>query len=228
MKRGSAKLRGRIRRRRWLKQYLGGGPGVAFDAQQAVLAAGFTKNESSANVIGSRMLAHPEIRRELEKYVADPEEVEGLKRELRAIAYSRTTDLGYWDNEKFVLYPSRLLTDSQVAAVQNVEVQETERRDGDGNVVIDRKVRAHHYAKWKAIELLLMLDKRLVARHEVSGPGGGPIQHEHVVFYLPAPARLRNPVTIVEATVTDVAPTNGDDPALPPASGNGQSLTEES
>ena len=212
MKRGTAKLRALLRRRRFLRQYLGGPPGVIGNAEAAVIAAGFTDNEGSAHVIAYRFLHHPEILAEIEKHIGKPnDETERLLRELRAIAYSRSTDIGEWDGDEYRVTPSRLLTDGQAATVQAVEMTETTTENGT-----NRKVRVQQYSKLEAIKLIALITHKLTMRHEVSGPDGKPIQHQHdhVVFYLPAPTRLRVPV------VLDITPSaNGDTPALPPTNG---------
>ena len=206
LKRGTAKLRAAVRRRRFVTAYLQN----AGDGKAAWLALRPAVTPASAAVSACRYLARSDVREE----IAAANECLGtttrerLIRELEAIAFTPLSALVTWNEEgKRRVKDSRLLTPQEAAAVHYIESEETTRTDGSA-VVEQRKLRLGIYNKQRAMELIAKIQGFAVERHEVTGRDGGPIEHA-VRFYLPAPARAREPV-VIEAPA-----------ALPPASTNG-------
>ena len=211
MKKGTAKLRAAIRRRRFVKQYVLGGPGVAGNAAQSMLTAGLVKSEAYATVAGTEMMAKREtqaaIQRALDRAGATDER---LMQELTRIALGDPREVQEWGEDWHRFIPSRLLDHDGAATVQSVSSDRTEVVSEHG-VRVTTKLKLQQYNKVEALALLMKARGLLTYRLEHSAPGGGPIEYA-VRFYLPAPARAREPVVIEIPRELPPVGTNGDAP----------------
>ena len=213
MKKGTAKLRAAIRRRRFIRQYVTGGPGVAGNAAQAVIAAGLASSETYAKVAGSELLKSPQtqaaILAAMDRAGATEERI---MQELSRIALGDHRDVAEWGPDWHRFVPSRLLDNDSAATVQGVESLRTERVTERG-VDVTHKLRLQQYSKVEALALLVKVRGMVKYRMEHSGPDGAPIEMA-VRFYLPAPARLRVPSAL---DALPAAATNGAAYEPPPA-----------
>lgn len=178
-----------LRRRAFLRAYLGGGPGVAGKAGPAALAAGLARTRGYAGVAGHNMLKDPEVLRAIERHLdAADARTDRIVRELGLVAFSDLRDVASWDARGVRVTASRLLGDGAAAAVQEVEQRDT----AEG-----RHVRVRLHDKLGALALLAKIRHLLVERRELSGPGGGPVPVEgSVTFYLPANPRPRGALAL--------------------------------
>ena len=103
--------------------------------------------------------------------------------------------------------PSRLLSDDAAAAVAGVESTRTERVTEHG-VNVTTNVKLHTRDSIAALALLTKIRGMVKTKMELTGPNGGPIEHA-VRFYLPAPARVREPVVIDATTLPEGPRQNG-------------------
>ena len=206
MKRGSAKLRAMIRRRRFVRQFVNGGPDVAGRQTQAALAAGLGGTEGSAAVAATRLMQQPEtqaaIRRALDVAGATDQRI---TEELTRIALGDPREVQEWGEDYHKFVPSRLLDNNSAATVQGVSSEKTELVSEYG-VRTTTKLKLHQYDKVAALALLTKIRGMVKTKMEFTGPGGGPIEHA-VRFYLPVPARTREPVVIDAAALPPA--TNG-------------------
>lgn len=162
------------------------------NATQAAIRAGYSSNGASTQ--GHRLLQKPEIIEELayrkEKMIApvlDKYSVtrEKLVRELATIAYGNVADFLAFDDDGQPYYDFSEATRDQLASLSALEIKEyTEGRGEDRREIKGIKVNTRD--KLKAIEMLTQLCGFAVAptqKHEISGPGGGPIPvaHAHII-----------------------------------------------
>lgn len=154
MKRGTAKLRQALRDRKFVRAYLTGPDGVRGNAARSAQAAGSKATSTvSLQVQGAKVLAKPNvqrlIQRALDRYNVETERLVG---ELVAVALTPLRDIVEWDKNGVKVKDSRLLTDAEAAAIQEVEQEET--RYG-------RRVRVRLHDKLRAIEILARIKKAI-------------------------------------------------------------------
>ena len=176
------------------------------DGKSAWLSLKPATTPEAAAVTACRYLARRDVREEIAKAndCLGATSRARLMRELEAIAFTPLSDLMTWNERgERVVKDSRLLTPQEAAAIRSVQIRETSRASENG-VTIDRHVEIEQHAKVPALAMLAKLQGFIVERHELTGRDGGPIEHA-VRFYLPAPARVREPV-VIDATALPEGP----------------------
>lgn len=195
------------RERRFVDEYL-----VDFDAARSAVAAGYS--ERRAKQAGHELLKRERVQELLRVRRADLQrrtEVtqERVIEELRRIAFADIRDLFVWSEERAAYIPSTNLTEEQAAAIQAVEAETTyfTREDGTEEKRVRLKLRT--WSKPDALEKIMRHLGMYVERHEVSGPGGAPIEFRDMTD-AELVERARSQANRIAAEVAQAtAPTNG-------------------
>lgn len=173
-RRGTDPQNGRMklkpRQRRFAKEYL-----IDLNATQAAIRAGYSKN--GAGQTGFLLLKNPEIQKLISESRSQVENkldisAERIRQEYARVAFSNIRKYGEWDaSGRATMKPSTDLSDDETAAISEITVTTTVRDDGDIAVVSKMKLAP----KLQALEGLCKMQGLFLERHELSGPGGGPI-----------------------------------------------------
>ena len=208
LRRANAKVRAAIRRRRFVQQVGTGAPDVAGHQTKAAIAAGIGGTPGASAVHATHLMRQPEtqaaILRAMDLAGATEQRITA---EITRIALGDPRDVQEWGEDYHRFVPSRLLDNNSAATIQGVNSEKTETITEHG-VRTTTRLKLLQYDKVAALALLTKIRGMVKTKMELTGANGGPIEHA-VRFYLPAPARVREPV-VIEAP-----------PALPPASTNG-------
>src|SRR3954462_13722353 len=147
----------------FVKEYL-----IDLNGAAAAVRAGYSPN--AAKEQAARLLTHANVKAAIAAATAERSERTRLKadsviEELRRIAFANISDYVAWNHEKVVFLNSQKMTPESLSAVAQVSY------DRNGGV----QVRLHD--KIAALDKLMKhLGKYVPERHEISGPGGGPIE----------------------------------------------------
>ena len=208
LKRGNAKLRARIRRRRFVQKFINGGPDVAGQQTKVAIAAGLGGTPGASAVAATRIMRQPEtqaaIRRALD--LADATDAR-ITQELTRIALGDPREVQEWGEDWHRFVPSALLDNNGAATIQGVSSEKTESITETG-VRSTTRLKLYQYDKVAALALLTKIRGMVKTKMELTGRDGGPIEHA-VRFYLPAPARVREPVVIDAAALPEAPQQNG-------------------
>jgi hypothetical protein len=175
------------RKRLFVLAYVAGGEGVAGNAIESARTAGYRGSNEVLAVTGCRLLKHPDVIEAVDRLIeAATADAVRITRELGYMAFSSARDV---DAALTALRTGRMqdLPDHVAAAIGTVEVHE-------GEHGTTYRVKAHDKAG--PLGLLAKLRGLVKERHGHSGPGGGPIPVDAVVFYVPASRRV---VEVVES-----------------------------
>lgn len=169
------------KQQRFADEYL-----VDFNAVEAYARAGYKGKRNVAASAASRMLAMPQVQAYLKKRQADlaaKHEVT-IDAVIQRVAFMALGDIRGLFDERGNLKPMSDLTPEQASLIQGVDSFEVFEGKGDERVSVGvtRKIRlVNRLDAVKALgQHLGMFQKKV----EVSGPGGGPIQHTAIADVL--------------------------------------------
>src|SRR4051794_12014195 len=148
---------------KFVQEYL-----VDLNATRAACRAGYSP--ATAGQQADRLLRNAKVAAAVQAALDERSERTRLKadaviEELRRIAFANIADYVAWNHEKVIFLNSQKMTPESLSAVAQVSY------DRNGGV----QVRLHD--KIAALDKLMkQLGKYVPERHEISGPGGGPIE----------------------------------------------------
>jgi phage terminase small subunit len=197
----------------FLAHYLGGEPGVRFNATQAALACGWTTRPHSAHELARAELKKPPVAEAIKRFVQKAHSTAAKALEKTALrAYADARDVMAWDADgKVTLIPSRDISPAGAALVAGIKQQVSKTTDPDGTVTVRKRteVKLHDgdNARRDLLKVHGLLREHFLGSGAVgSGGGVGTIN-----IYLPDNTRAAPlPVTPI---ATRARP---DDPTPPP------------
>jgi phage terminase small subunit len=163
------------RQRRFAQEYI-----VDLNATQAAIRAGYSAK--TAYSAGQRALKDVEIAAEIARLQGERGERTQLTADRVLLELGR---LGMSDVRRLftpsgALIPIEDLDDDTAAAVASVEVvTQSAGVDADGNKVVEHVHKVKLWDKNSALDKIAKHFGMFIERQEVTGPDGGPQQHEH-------------------------------------------------
>ena len=156
------------RERAFVESYI-----VDLNPTEAAVRAKLGKTRKSSTEIASRMRKKPAVAAAISQLMSERTGVTGaaVVNEIARIAFAKMPDFARVENGALVITDTDQLTEDQCAAIS--EISETV---GEGGA---RTVRVKLHDKLVALDKMAKVLSLYKERVEVSGPNGGPIEHEH-------------------------------------------------
>lgn len=153
---------------------------VDYDGAAAYSRAGYRAAPRAAEVNSARLLAVPAVQaylRQRGQRISAKLEIsaERTLQELARVAFFDPRQLLAPDGS---LKPTNEWSDDVAAAVAGLEISEVFDRNGDGRAVVGQTKKLRIASKTDALGKLAQHFKLLTDKVELTGKGGGPIQHE--------------------------------------------------
>lgn len=192
---GRGQFHDRVLRTAFIRAFINGPTGVRGNVTRAVMHAGMASTDSSAKVVGMRLMRDPELITDLErKMMRTDASNDRILEELARVAFADIREVVEWGPESgdagggdtvgVRLKASTTIDDDTAAAIAEIS-----QRTGK-NGARDFKVKMH--GKIEALSILARVQSMIApTRVQVTGEGGGPVQ---VQFYLPSNGRAHDDV----------------------------------
>lgn len=173
---------------RFVDEYL-----VDLNATQAAIRAGYSAK--TAYSIGWELLRKPEIEQAIHAAMEERAKrtqitADRVLYELARIAYANMGEYIETQEDGSAYVDLSHLSADQAAAIQEIVTDTYMDGSGDDAVPV-KKVKFKLHPRTRALELLGKHRGLFTDKHEVSGPDGGPIDHQ-VTFYMPKNGRERD------------------------------------
>lgn len=163
------------KQRRFVEEYL-----LDLNATQAATRAGYS--QKTARAIGARLLTNVDIQQAIQVAMQDRSEQTGITaaRVLSEIGRLAFADIRKIFTEDGQLRPVHELPEEVAASISSVEVV-TSKVPGGGPTEVEYTSKIKFWDKRGSLELLGKHLKLFTDKTEVTGPGGGPIEHRTTV-----------------------------------------------